>query len=114
MCLLTDQTGFPFVGVLYAGLMLTPTGAKVLEFNVRFGDPETQVVLPLLESDLSDIMLAAAEGRLDSVPVAFKSACAATVVMAAKGYPGSYEKGKAITIAKDIPAGTSEISVPMD
>ncbi|KAJ3279857.1 Bifunctional purine biosynthetic protein ade1 [Borealophlyctis nickersoniae] len=98
------RDGIPFVGILYAGLMLTPSGPKVLEFNVRFGDPETQVVLPLLESDLAEIMLATAEGRLDSVSVTFKQACAATVVMAAKGYPGSYEKGKEITIAKDIPS----------
>ncbi|KAJ3053375.1 hypothetical protein HK097_004425 [Rhizophlyctis rosea] len=97
------RDGIPFVGVLYAGLMLTPTGPKVLEFNVRFGDPETQVVLPLLDSDLADIFLAAAEGRLDSVPVKFKQACAATVVMAAKGYPGSYQKGTEITIQENVP-----------
>ncbi|TPX55225.1 hypothetical protein PhCBS80983_g05496 [Powellomyces hirtus] len=94
------RDGYPFVGVLYAGLMLTPAGPKVLEFNARFGDPETQVILPLLDdsSDLFEIMLAAAEGRLDSVKVAFKDACAATVVLAASGYPGSYEKGKTITV----------------
>ncbi|KAI8929459.1 phosphoribosylglycinamide synthetase [Entophlyctis helioformis] len=97
------RDGFPFVGILYAGLMLTPTGPKVLEYNCRFGDPETQVVLPLLDDhcDLADIMMACAQRRLDSVPVAFKRAFAATVVGAAKGYPGTYEKGKAITI----PAG---------
>ncbi|KAJ3019930.1 Bifunctional purine biosynthetic protein ade1 [Thoreauomyces humboldtii] len=101
------RDGFPFVGVLYAGLMLTPSGPKVLEFNARFGDPETQVVLPLLDdsSDLFEIMLATAEGRLDSVKVAFKTACAATVVLAAKGYPGSYDKGKTIQIGS-VPAGT--------
>ncbi|KAJ3043238.1 hypothetical protein HDV00_005558 [Rhizophlyctis rosea] len=96
------RDGHPFIGVLYAGLMLTPSGPKVLEFNVRFGDPETQVVLPLLNSDLADIFLAAAEGRLDSVPVEFKKACAATVVMAAKGYPGSYPKGDEIKIKENI------------
>ncbi|KAJ3178915.1 hypothetical protein HDU87_003182 [Geranomyces variabilis] len=100
------RDGFPFVGVLYAGLMLTPAGPKVLEFNARFGDPETQVVLPLLDdsSDLFEIMLAAAEGRLDSVRVAFKDACAATVVLAARGYPGTYQKGTDIKIAS-VPAG---------
>ncbi|KND03672.1 phosphoribosylamine-glycine ligase [Spizellomyces punctatus DAOM BR117] len=95
------RDGHPFVGVLYAGLMLTPSGPKVLEFNARFGDPETQVVLPLLDDgcDLFEITLAAAEGRLDSVKVNFKSSSAATVVIAAQGYPGSYEKGKEIKIA---------------
>lgn len=101
------RDGYPFIGILYAGLMLTPSGPKVLEFNVRFGDPETQVVLPLLDdsSDLYEIMMAAAEGRLDSVKVMFKPACAATVVVAAQGYPGSYEKGKEIQIASSIPSG---------
>ncbi|KAI9106270.1 phosphoribosylglycinamide synthetase [Phlyctochytrium arcticum] len=95
------RDGHPFVGVLYAGLMLTPSGPKVLEFNARFGDPETQVVLPLLDdsSDLFEIMLAAAEGRLDSVKVSFKPAFAATVVKAAPGYPEAYAKGAEITVA---------------
>ncbi|KAJ3092495.1 hypothetical protein HK102_006689 [Quaeritorhiza haematococci] len=98
------RDGFPFIGVLYAGLMLTPSGPKVLEFNCRFGDPETQVVLPLLheDCDLAEIMLACAEGRLDSVKVQFKEACAATVVLAAAGYPGSYEKGKPIAIPNNL------------
>ncbi|KAJ3413157.1 hypothetical protein HDV05_008360 [Chytridiales sp. JEL 0842] len=87
----------PFVGILYVGLILTKDGPKVLEYNCRFGDPETQVVIPLLESDLAEVMLAAAEGRLDSVDVKFKNATAATVVVAAGGYPGSYPKGKEIS-----------------
>jgi phosphoribosylamine--glycine ligase/phosphoribosylformylglycinamidine cyclo-ligase len=96
----------PFVGILYAGLMLTKNGPKVLEYNCRFGDPETQVVIPLLESDLVDVMLAAAEGRLDSVDLKFKNATAATVVVAAGGYPGSYAKGNEITI-KAVPEGNA-------
>lgn len=91
------KSGFPFVGLLYTGLMLTESGPKVLEYNVRFGDPETQVLLPLLDSDLAEIMLACVEHRLDSVSVNFKNQFAATVVLASAGYPGSYEKGKAIS-----------------
>ncbi|KAJ3197658.1 hypothetical protein HDU67_003691, partial [Dinochytrium kinnereticum] len=93
------RDGMPFVGCLYAGLMLTPSGPKVLEYNCRFGDPETEVVLPLLESDLAEVLLAAAEGRLDSVSVKFKNAYAATIVVASKGYPGSYPKGLEMHIA---------------
>ena len=80
--------------------MLTPhEGPKVIEFNCRFGDPETQVVIPLLESDLASVMLAAAEGRLDSVDISFKkNLSCATVVVASEGYPGSYPKGKQIKI----------------
>jgi phosphoribosylamine--glycine ligase len=89
--------GTPYVGVLYAGLMLTERGMRVLEFNCRFGDPETQVLLPLLENDLVDIFLACIEGRLDEIDVRWKSAHAVCVVKASGGYPGAYEKGKAIT-----------------
>ncbi|RME59141.1 MAG: phosphoribosylamine--glycine ligase, partial [Caldilineae bacterium] len=89
--------GTPYKGVLYAGLMLTADGPKVLEFNCRFGDPETQVILPLLESDLVDIMLACVEGRLDQVAPRWSDQAAVTVVMASGGYPGSYPKGKVIT-----------------
>ncbi|GAB4334574.1 MAG: phosphoribosylamine--glycine ligase [Phototrophicales bacterium] len=85
--------GTPYKGVLYAGLMLTPQGAKVLEFNCRFGDPETQVILPLLDSDLLEIMLACVAGTLDQVHVQWKKAACATVVMASGGYPGNYSKG---------------------
>ncbi len=83
-------------GVLYGGFMLTPEGPKVLEFNARFGDPETQVVLPRLESDLVDIMMAVAEGRPDDINLRWSEQWAVCVVLASEGYPGSYEKGKVI------------------
>lgn len=89
--------GTPYVGVLYAGLMLTLDGPKVLEFNGRFGDPETQVLLPLLEGDLVEIMLACIGGNLQPGTVRRKLGACATVVMAAPGYPGSYPKGLHIT-----------------
>lgn len=94
------RDGFPFVGILYAGIMLTPTGPKVLEYNCRFGDPETEVLLPLLDekTDLVQVLLAAAEGRLDSVYIGFRNCYAATVVAASKGYPEAYPKGLEITI----------------
>ncbi|HBY98977.1 MAG TPA: phosphoribosylamine--glycine ligase, partial [Chloroflexi bacterium] len=85
--------GTPYVGVLYAGLMLTPAGPTVLEFNCRFGDPETQAILPLLETDLVDVLLACVEGRLNQVEVRWRPAACATVVLASPGYPGSYPKG---------------------
>ncbi|ABC21450.1 phosphoribosylamine--glycine ligase [Rhodospirillum rubrum] len=89
--------GRPFTGVLFAGIMVTPSGPKVLEFNVRFGDPECQVLLARLESDLLPVLLAAAEGRLDRVaPLVWSPETALTVVMAAKGYPGEYAKGDVI------------------
>ena len=102
MCIKTVQKmaerGTPYVGVLYAGMMLTPNGPSVLEFNCRFGDPETQVVLPLLETDLYEVFIACCDGNLDSVDVRFKeNTSAATVVCAAKGYPEAYPKGMAIT-----------------
>ena len=89
--------GLPYKGVIYAGLMLTPTGPRVLEFNCRFGDPETQVVLPRLDSDLVDLCLAGAEGRLAEVTPRWSPLKAVTVVMASGGYPGNYAKGKLIT-----------------
>ncbi|KAJ3113106.1 hypothetical protein HDU96_003781 [Phlyctochytrium bullatum] len=100
------RDGTPFVGCLYAGLMLTKEGVKVLEYNCRFGDPETQVVVPLLDGDLAEVLLAAAEGRLDSVKVGVKKAFAATVVVASEGYPGSYPKGVPMTIG-DVPEGVT-------
>ena len=84
-------------GVLYGGFMLTPSGPKVLEFNARFGDPETQVVLSRLQSDLVDIMCAVAEGRSDDIELSWSDKWAVCVVLASGGYPGSYEKGKVIT-----------------
>lgn len=89
--------GMPFVGVLYAGLMLTAQGPKVLEFNARFGDPETQVLVPLLETDLVDVFEACVEGRLDLLPLRWKNQAAVTVVMAAQGYPDVYPTGHEIT-----------------
>ena len=83
-------------GCLYGGFMLTPDGPKVLEFNARFGDPETQVVLPRLEGDLVNIMLAVAEGRPEDIVLSWSDKWAVSVVLASEGYPGSYEKGKVI------------------
>jgi len=90
------RRGMPYVGVLYAGLMLTDDGPRVLEFNCRFGDPEAQVILPLLESDLVEVMLACLEGRLDEIEVAWKPGHTVCVVKASGGYPVDYEVGKPI------------------
>ena len=90
--------GRPFQGCLYFGLMLTAEGPKVIEYNCRFGDPETQVVLPLLEGSLLEIMLAVSEGRLAEVPVQFSKKSACCVILASAGYPQSYEKGFVITL----------------
>ncbi|WP_139492225.1 phosphoribosylamine--glycine ligase [Brevibacillus dissolubilis] len=90
------QEGIPFKGILYTGLMITSEGPKVVEFNARFGDPETQVVLPLLETDLLDIVLATINGELDSIDVQWKQGSAVCVIMAAPGYPGDYPKGAEI------------------
>jgi phosphoribosylamine--glycine ligase len=84
-------------GVIYVGLMLTPTGPRVLEFNVRFGDPETQVILPLVSSDWGKLFMATAEGRLKDASLKLKKGFAVTVVMASGGYPGAFEKGKFIS-----------------
>ena len=91
-----NEEGCPFVGVIYAGLMITYKGPHVLEFNVRFGDPEAQVVLPLINGDLSEICMAAARGELATVDVPPADKAALCVVMAAGGYPESYVKGKVI------------------
>ncbi len=90
--------GRPFAGCLYFGLMLTPNGPKVIEYNCRFGDPETQVVLPLLDGDLLTIMEAVAAGKLEQVEVKFKKEHACCVVLASKGYPEAYEKGFPMTL----------------
>lgn len=92
-----NTEGRPFKGVIYFGLMLTPKGPKVIEYNCRFGDPETQVVLPLLESDLLEIFEACADERLADVDVTFKDGAAACVMIASGGYPVKYESGKAIS-----------------
>lgn len=89
----TRDAGIPFRGVLYAGTMVTEEGVKTLEFNVRFGDPETQVVLPLLENDLVEVMQAAVECRLDEITLQWKPRYAVCVVIASGGYPGKYETG---------------------
>jgi phosphoribosylamine--glycine ligase len=91
------KDGNPFVGVLYAGLMLTKDGPKVLEFNVRFGDPETQAILPRLKTDLIDIIEKVVDGKLDSINIEWDKRPAVCIVLASKGYPGEYEKGKVIT-----------------
>lgn len=102
-----NAEGRTFRGCLYFGLMLTPNGPKVIEYNCRFGDPETQVVLPLLESDLLTVMQATTNGTLKDTPVRFKtgSACCC-VVMASQGYPQSYETGFPLTMDADAAAHT--------
>ncbi len=94
--------GRPFKGCLYFGLMLTEKGPKVIEYNCRFGDPETQVVLPLLSGDLLEIMQAVTEERLEEVPVEFSDGAACCVIMASEGYPLKYGKGYPITIPEDL------------
>ena len=89
--------GRPFKGCLYFGLMLTPNGAKVIEYNCRFGDPETQVVLPLLETDIMDIIEAVWEEKLDTLDIKWSNKSCACVVMASGGYPEKYETGKVIS-----------------
>jgi phosphoribosylamine---glycine ligase len=102
--------GSPYVGVLYAGLMITKDGPKVVEFNCRFGDPETQVVLPRLTSDLVEIVRACCTGTLEQIGLEYTSDACATVVMASEGYPGSYPKDRAITGVEEAEAdGTAQV-----
>ena len=89
--------GFVYRGVLYAGIMVTESGPKVLEYNVRFGDPETQVILPRLKSDLAELAMATAEGDISGIKLEWDERSAGGVVLASGGYPGEYEKGKKIT-----------------
>ena len=89
--------GRPFTGIIFFGLMLTEAGPKVLEYNARFGDPEAQVVLPRMKTDLIEVMLACLDQRLDEIPLEFEDNAAVCVVLASKGYPVSYEKGLPIT-----------------
>ncbi len=109
------KEGCPFKGVLYAGIMITKDGPKVIEFNSRFGDPETQVVLPLLKSDLMDIMMASREGTLDKIDVEWSDEASAIVIMSSKGYPGKSETGYEITgldevcDAQIVHAGTKKV-----
>ncbi len=99
------ELGHPYQGILYCGLMITATGPKVIEFNCRFGDPEAQVILPLLETDLVDICQAILTNTIDTVQVKFCSETALGVVMASKGYPDSYTTGFPITMPNPIPDG---------
>lgn len=99
-----DAEGRTYRGVIYAGLMITSQGPKVLEFNARFGDPETQPVLTLLETDLVDIVDAILENRLDSIEIKWKKQSSVCVVLASGGYPGPYEKGKVIKGLDLVPA----------
>ena len=97
-----NAEGRTFKGCLYFGLMLTPNGPKVIEYNCRFGDPETQVVLPLLESDLLTVMQATTNGTLAETEVKFSDKSACCVIMASKGYPTAYEKGFAMDIPETV------------
>jgi phosphoribosylamine--glycine ligase len=99
--------GCPFKGCLYFGLMLTPKGPKVIEYNCRFGDPETQVVLPLLKTDLLTIMQAVENETLADLTVEWSDGAAACVILASGGYPSHYEKGKAITLPTGFPANVT-------
>ena len=101
-----NKEGRTFKGCLYFGLMLTPDGPKVIEYNCRFGDPETQVVLPLLESDLLTVMQATTNSTLAETEVRFAEKCACCVITASKGYPEAYEKGYPITFTKEALAHT--------
>ena len=101
-----NAEGRTFTGCLYFGLMLTPKGPKVIEYNCRFGDPETQVVLPLLESDLLTVMRACTEGTLESTEVRFSDKHACCVILASAGYPVSYKKGFPITMTAEAAAHT--------
>jgi phosphoribosylamine---glycine ligase len=97
--------GCPYEGILYTGLMLTKSGPKVIEYNARFGDPETQVVLPLLETDLLDILMASLSGELENVEVKWKDKSAVCVIMSSAGYPGPFENGQVIK-------GLGEVTYP--
>lgn len=104
------EEGHPFRGLLYAGLMLTPEGPKVVEFNCRFGDPETQVVLPLLRSSLLDPMLAIARGQsIEEMRLEWHPGAAATTVLASGGYPGDYASGLPVRVPPDVDAGDDVI-----
>ncbi len=98
------EEGALFVGVLYAGIILAADGPRVLEFNCRFGDPETQALIPLLQSDLLEICMACTQGRLADNEVRWRDGAAACVVLASEGYPGKYPKGRVIHGLEDVPA----------
>ncbi len=109
-----NAEGRTFKGCLYFGLMITPDGPKVVEYNCRFGDPETQVVLPLLESDLLEIMLSVTEGTLENTEVKFADKCACCVIMASEGYPVSYKKGYPIEIDSEVKKDTFFAGAKLD
>ena len=90
------KMGRPFTGVLFAGLMMTKTGPRLIEYNARFGDPETEVMIPRLQTDLLALLYACAKGMLDGVEIKWQDRAALGVVMAANGYPGDYQKGSVI------------------
>jgi len=113
------QEGRPYLGVLYGGLMVTKNGPKVLEFNARFGDPEAQVVLPRLKTDLLDIIVAVVDNKLDRVKIQWREGACVGVVLASAGYPGSYQTGFPISGLNEVDrevmvfhAGTKEGSAP--
>ncbi|OCK82841.1 phosphoribosylamine-glycine ligase [Lepidopterella palustris CBS 459.81] len=103
------KEGFPFVGVLFTGFMMTQSGPKVLEYNVRFGDPETQSLLPLMKTDLAKVMLACTDGKLHTVNLEVLPKSAVTVVVAAGGYPGSYAKGTPMRLDDPHPSNTDTV-----
>ncbi len=103
------RAGAPYTGVLYAGLMITRDGPKVIEFNCRFGDPEVQVVLPRMKNDLLPVLLACCDGTLGRVSLEWEEGACVTVVMASGGYPGPYEKGKVIEGVSDAEKKTGAV-----
>ena len=109
-----NEEGRTFRGCLYFGLMLTPNGPKVIEYNCRFGDPETQVVLPLLVSDLLTVMQATTNGNLAETEVAFSNKHACCVIQASAGYPASYQKGYPITMTEEAAEATFVAGAALD
>ncbi|MDP3443444.1 MAG: phosphoribosylglycinamide synthetase C domain-containing protein, partial [Ignavibacteria bacterium] len=103
------DNGSPFIGCLYAGLMLTKEGIKVVEFNCRFGDPETQVVMPLIDGDFAELLYSAAKRKIIKDLVRYNGGAAICVVLASKGYPEKYEKGKEIVIKSELDPSTNVI-----
>jgi phosphoribosylamine--glycine ligase len=101
--------GIDYRGTLYAGLMLTDKGVRVLEYNVRFGDPETQVLLPMVADDLLPVLLAAARGEALPPKLSFHEGACLLVVMAAEGYPGAYATGRPISLPREIPDGAAVV-----
>ena len=99
-----SQDGTPYQGVLYAGLMVTSQGPKVLEFNCRLGDPEAQVILPMLNTDLVDVALASIKGGMEELPIRWHEGACVGVVMASNGYPGEYARGLPISGLEDVDA----------